>query len=167
MNCKDWCEAEAPILWPPDGKNWLTGKDPDTGQDWRWEEKGMTEDEMLGWHHRLDGHEFEWTPGDGDGQGGLAFFSPWGRKELDTTERLNWTDSKGSNFSPAFTVRLPDSSQGDRGEYHFRLFRTITEDKGSTGRNRRIQIPEGNVEREPQEDTTATASKLPRLMSDH
>ena len=83
-------EAKAPILWPPDAKNWLTGKDPDTGKDRRQVEKGTTEDEMAGWHHRLDGHEFEWTPGVGDGQGGLGCCSPWGRKESDTTER--WTD---------------------------------------------------------------------------
>ena len=77
--------TDAPILWPPDAKNWLIGKDPDAGKDWRGEEKGTTEDEMVGWHHRLDGHEFEWTPGDGDGQGGLACCDSWGRKESDTT----------------------------------------------------------------------------------
>ena len=86
-------EAEAPILWPPDAKNWLLGKDPDAGKDWRQEEKGITEDSMVGWHHRLDGHEFEQASGVGDGQGGLACCSPWGHKELDTTERLNWIDS--------------------------------------------------------------------------
>ena len=83
-------EAETPTLWPPDAKNWLIGKDPDAGKDWRQEEKGMTEDEMVGWHHRLDGHEFGWTLGVGDGQGGLACCGSWGHKELDTTERLNW-----------------------------------------------------------------------------
>ena len=72
-------------------KSWLTGKDPDAGRDWG-QEKAMTEDEMAGWHHWLDGHEFGWTPGDGDGQVGLACCSSWGCKELDTTERLNWTD---------------------------------------------------------------------------
>ena len=85
-------DAEAPILWPPDAKNWLLGKDPDAGRDWRQEEKGMTENEMVGWHHWLDGHKFEQALGVGDGQGGLACCSPWGHKELDTTERLNWTD---------------------------------------------------------------------------
>ena len=80
------------LLWPPDAKNWLTGKDPDAGKGWRWEEKGMTEDEMVGCHHRLNGHEFEYTLGDGDGQGSLACCSPWGHKELDMTERLNWTE---------------------------------------------------------------------------
>ena len=81
-------EAETPILWPPDAKNWLTGKDPDAGKDW--EVKGTTEDEMVGWHHWLRGHEFEQAPGVGDGQGGLVCCSPWSHKELDTTERLNW-----------------------------------------------------------------------------
>ena len=83
-------EAETPILWLPDAKNWLIGKDPDAGKDWRQEETGMTEDEMVGWHHRFDGHEFEQTPGVGDGQGSLACCSLWGRKELDMTEWLNW-----------------------------------------------------------------------------
>ena len=86
-------EAEAPVLWPPHVKSWLIGKDCDAGSGWVQEEKRMTEDEMAGWHHRLDGHEFEWTPGDGDGQGGLVCFDSWGRKEPDTTERLNWTDA--------------------------------------------------------------------------
>ena len=85
-------EAETPILWPPDGKSWLIGKDSDAGRDWGQEEKGMTEGNMAGWHHRLDGHEFEWTLGVGDGQGGLVCCSSWGRKESDTTERLNWTE---------------------------------------------------------------------------
>ena len=82
-------EAEIPILWPPDVKSWLTGKDPDAGKDQRREEKGRTEVEMVGWHHWLNGHEFGWTSGVGDGQGGLACCSPWGYKESDTTERLN------------------------------------------------------------------------------
>ena len=83
-------EAEAPILWPPDAKSWLIGKDPDAGKDWRRREKGTTADEMVGWHHWLDGHEFEQALGVGDGQGGLACSSPWGHKESDTTEWLNW-----------------------------------------------------------------------------
>ena len=70
--------------WPPDTRNWLTGKDPDAGKDWRWEEKGLTEDEMVGWHHWLSGHEFGWTLGDGDGQGSLACGSPWGNGDFDT-----------------------------------------------------------------------------------
>ena len=87
-------EAETPILWPPDAKNWLFGKDPDVGKDWRQEEKAMTEDEMVVWHHWLDGHEFEQAPGVGDEQGSLACCSPWGHKELDTAEQLNWTELK-------------------------------------------------------------------------
>ena len=85
-------EAETPMFWPPDVKNWLTGKDPDAGKDWRQEEKGTTEDEMVGWHHWFNGHEFEQTLGVGDGQGSLACCSPWGHKESDTTEWLNWTE---------------------------------------------------------------------------
>ena len=85
-------EVEAAILWTPDAKSRLIGKDPDAGKDWRQEEKGMTEDEMVGWHHRLNGHGFEQAPGAGVGQGSLACCCPWGRRELDTTERLNWTE---------------------------------------------------------------------------
>ena len=83
-------EAEAPILWPPDAKNWLTEKDPDAWKDWRQEEKGTTEDEIVGWHHQLDGHKFEQALGGDDGQGSLACCSPWGHKESDTTEQPNW-----------------------------------------------------------------------------
>ena len=83
-------EAETPILWLPDAKRWLIWKDPDAGKDWGQEEKGTTEDETVGWHHQLDAHRFRWTPGVGDGQGGLACYSSWGRKESDTTEQLNW-----------------------------------------------------------------------------
>ena len=82
-------EAEAPILWPPDAKNWFIGKDPDAGKDWRQEEKGTTKEEMAGWHHWLSEHEFKQAPGDGDGQESLACCSPWGHKELDMTEWLN------------------------------------------------------------------------------
>ena len=85
-------EVETPILWPPDAKSWLIWKDPDAGKDWRWDEKGTTEDEIVGWYHRLNGHEFGWTPGVGDGQGGLACCGSWGHKESDTTEWLNWTE---------------------------------------------------------------------------
>ena len=80
------------ILWPPGAKSWLIWKDPDAGKDWGQEEKGTTEDDMVGWHHRLDGHGFRWTLGAGDGQGGLACCGSWGCKESDTTERLNWAD---------------------------------------------------------------------------
>ena len=85
-------EAEAPILWLPHVKSWLIGKDSDAGRDWAQEEKGTTEDEIAGWHHWLDGHDSEWTPGVGDGQGGLACCDSWGRKELDTTKWLIWSD---------------------------------------------------------------------------
>ena len=85
-------EAETPILWLPDAKNWLTGKDPVAGKDWRWDEKGMTEDEMVGWRRWLNGCDFEQTPGAGDAQGSLVYCSPWGCKESDLTEWLNWTE---------------------------------------------------------------------------
>ena len=85
-------DAEAEIPWPPHAKGWFIGKDPNDGRDWEQEEKGMTENEMAGWHHRLDGHEFKWIPGVDDGQGGLACCNLWGRKESDTAERLNWTE---------------------------------------------------------------------------
>ena len=81
-------ETEAPILWPPDVKNWLIGKDPYVGKDWRQEDKGMREDEIVGWHHWFNRHESEQTPGDSEGQGSLVCCSPWGHKESDTTE---WT----------------------------------------------------------------------------
>ena len=83
-------EAETPILWPPDVKSWLIGKDPDAVKDSGQEEKGRTEDEMVGWHHRLDGHGLGWTPGVGHGQEGLVCCGSWDCKELDTTEQLNW-----------------------------------------------------------------------------
>ena len=88
-------EAKAPILWPPDAKSWFIRKDPAVGKDWRQEETGTTEDEMVGWHHRLNRHEFEQTPRVGDGQGGLVCCSPWGHKESDTTEQLNWIRKRG------------------------------------------------------------------------
>ena len=98
-------EAEAPILWLPDVKSWLTGKDPDAGKDWGQEETGVAEDEMVGWHHWLNGHEFEQTPEVGDGQGGLACCSPWGRKESDMTEWLNWTELR--DFPGPVVENLP------------------------------------------------------------
>ena len=85
-------KAETPVLWPPHAKSWLIEEDSDAGRDWGQEEKGTTEDEMAGWHHWLDGRESEWTPGVGDGQGGLACCDSWGRKESDTTKRLNGTE---------------------------------------------------------------------------
>ena len=86
-------KAETPVLWPPHVKSWLIGKYSDAARDWGQEEKGMTEDEMAGLHHWLDARESEWTPGVGDGQGGLACCDSWGRQELDMTERLKWTDA--------------------------------------------------------------------------
>ena len=85
-------EAETPILWPPHANSWFIGKVLDAGRDWGQEEIGTTEDEMAGWHHWLNGHESEWTLGVGDGQGDLACYDSWGRKESDTTEQLNWTE---------------------------------------------------------------------------
>ena len=82
-------EAETPILWPVDEKSWLIWEDPDAGKDWRWEEKGMTEDEIVGWHHWLKGHEFEYTPGVGDGQGSLVCYSPWDHSQ---TQLSDWTE---------------------------------------------------------------------------
>ena len=104
LNAEAEAEAETPILWPPDAKNWLIGNDPDAGKDWRQEKKGTTEDEVVGWHHWLDGHEFEQVLGIGDGQGSLACCSPWGRKESDTTERLNWTELKWSHWCLHFVT---------------------------------------------------------------
>ena len=97
-------KAETPVLWPPHAKSWLIGKDSDAGRDWGQEEKGTTEDEMAGWHHQLDGREFEWTVGAGDGQGGLVCCDSWGRKELDTTKRLNWTECVGHFFICLFAI---------------------------------------------------------------
>ena len=94
-------EAENPILWPPEAKNWLAGKDPDAGKVWRQKEKGVTEDEMVGWHHWLDRLESQQLPGVGDGQERLAHCSLWGLKESDTNERLNWTELE-SGKNPAF-----------------------------------------------------------------
>ena len=96
-------EAETPILWPPDVKSWVIWKDPDAGKDWGQEEKGTTEEEMVGWHHRLSGHGFGWTPGVGDGQGGLVCCGSRGRKESDMTERLNWTEL---NWIPSIRLFL-------------------------------------------------------------
>ena len=85
-------KGETPVLWPPDVRSWLIGKDSDAGKDWGQEKKGMTDDKMAWWHHWLNWHKFEWTLGVGDGQGGLVCCDSWGRKESDTTERLNWAE---------------------------------------------------------------------------
>ena len=100
-------KAEASILWPPDAKNQLTGKDPDARKDWGQEEKGATEDEMVGWHHQLNGHEFEQTPGDGEGQGNLVFCGPWGRKELYTTRAVK----RRQHYYSYYLTRLCNSLQ--------------------------------------------------------
>ena len=97
-------EAETPILWPPDVMSWLIWKDPDAGKDWGQEEKEMTENEMVGWHHWLNGHWFWWTPGVGDGQGGLMCCDSWCCKESDMTERLNWTEG---TVSSVLAWRIP------------------------------------------------------------
>ena len=113
-------EDETLILWPPDGKNWLTGKDPDAGKDWQQEVKGTTEAEMVGWYHWLNRHEFEQAPGVGDGQGGLVCCSLWGCKELDTPERLNWTElhcSAGDPISIPWSGRSPGEEDGNPFQY--------------------------------------------------
>ena len=106
-------EAENPIPWPPDGKSWLIGKGPAAGRDWGQGEKETTEDEMVGWHHRLNGHEFGWALVVGDRQGGLACCSSWGRKEMDMTERLNWTELNFLKALPHLSLNfmLPANSQ--------------------------------------------------------
>ena len=99
-------EAETPILWPPDVKSWLIWKDPDAGNDWGKEEKGTTEDEMAGWHHRLDGHGFGWTLGVGNGQGGLVCCGSCGCEELDMTEWLNLIENNKTNHLILYRNRL-------------------------------------------------------------
>ena len=101
-------EAETPILWPPDVKNWLIGKDPDAGKVWRQEEKGTTEDEIVGWHHWLDGHQFEQAQWVGDRKGSLKSCSPWGHKELDmTANELNWTELNAIYRFNMIPIKLP------------------------------------------------------------
>ena len=137
---RTYAKAETLVLWPPHAKSWLTGKNSDAGRDWGQEEKGMTEDEMAGWHYRLDGREFEWTPGVGDGQGGLACCDSWGRKESDTTERLDWTELNSLNVSL---------------EYHTEVFwehwSQITNDKSLTWltvQTHMWKVWEGGIEKE-------------------
>ena len=108
-------EAETPILWPPDVKKWFIWKDPNAGKDWRQEQKGMTEDKMVGWHHRLNGHGFGWTPRVGDGQGGLPCWGSWGHKELDMTEQLNWLKviwEKGLNNKIIWYNKMKNKNPG-------------------------------------------------------
>ena len=111
-------EAETPILWPPDVKNWLTGKDPDAGKDWGQEEKGTTEDEMIGRHQSLNGYEFEWAPGVHDGQGSLACCSPWGCKESNMTKRLNWTEL---NWGLRYAGEIWETMAAANWEWHMLL----------------------------------------------
>ena len=119
-------KAETPVLWPPHAKSWLIGKDSDAGRDWGQEEKRTTEDEMVRWYHRLNGCEFEWTPGVGDGQGGLACCNSWGHKELDTTERLSWTELSSDHLKAdrCLVSAVSITRKGSR-----------TEDTGLGGRN--------------------------------
>ena len=103
------CEAETPLLWPPNGKSWLTAKDPDAGKDWRQEDKGTTEDEMVGWHQWLNWHECEQAPGNGEGQGSC---SPRGCKEPDTTEWLNRGGRHSAKWATGMTtLNLPNNSR--------------------------------------------------------
>ena len=156
-------QAETPILWPPDVKNWLTGEDPGPGKDW-WQEKGATEDEMVGWHHRLDGHGFGWTPGAGDGQGGLVCCSSWGRKELDMNERLNWTEliygqlifnqgsknvqfGKDSLLNKGFWKNWTDTCKGMKPDYHHTPYTKINSNwiKDLKIRPENTELLEGNL----------------------
>ena len=122
-------EAETPIFWPPDVKNWLIGKDPDARSGWGQEEKGTLEDEVVGWHHLLNGHQFEQSPGVGDGQGGLACCSSWGCKESDTTVQLNWTELKAKFTNKFISVNLLIISPTLRGvNYLLFLFQCILGD---------------------------------------
>ena len=108
-------EAETLKLWPPDAKSWLIWKDPDAGKDWKQEEKGTTENEMVGWYHQLDGHGFGWTPGVGDGQGGLARSDSWGcRVRHDWATEMNWTELRRGNGNSLTPVYLPGKSHGQR-----------------------------------------------------
>ena len=132
-------EAETPLLWPPDAKNWLTGTDPDAGKDWRWEEKGTTEDEMVGWHHRHNGHEFEQAPRVGDGQGGLACCSPWGHKESDRIgDWTDWTDyvlcSRRWRSSIQSVKTRPGADCGSSHELNIAKFRLKLKNIGKTTR---------------------------------
>ena len=109
-------EAETPVLWPPHAKSWLPGKDSNGGRDWGQEEKGTTEDDMAGWHHRLDGCESEWTPGVGDGPGGLACCDSRARKESDMTEQLSWTELNARSSWVLYSVLWIMSFSGSASE---------------------------------------------------
>ena len=128
-------KAETPVLWPPCAKSWLIVKDSDVGRYLGQEEKGTTEDKMAGWHHRLDGHEFEWTPGVGDGQGGLACCNSWGRKESDTTEWLNWTELNW------YGNKIDNLEEMDRSLEKFNLPRLNQEEIEIISRITQLQAP--------------------------
>ena len=116
---KNDAKAETPVLWPPDAKSWLIGKDSDAGRDWGQEDKGTTQDEMAGWHHWLDGCESEWTLGVGDGQRGLVCWDSWGHKESDTTERLNWTELSVSTYETLKYVLDEEKNEWNpKNKYH-------------------------------------------------
>ena len=151
------------ILWPPDAKSWLIGKAPDAVKDWGQEEKGA-EDEMVGWHHRLNGHGFGWTPGAGDGQGGLVCCSSWGRKELDMNERLNWTEliygqlifnqgsknvqfGKDSLLNKGFWKNWTDTCKGMKPDYHHTPYTKINSNwiKDLKIRPENTELLEGNL----------------------
>ena len=105
-------EAEAPLLWPPNGKSWFTAKDPDAGKDWKQEEKGTAEDEMVGWHHQFNGHEFEQTLISSKGQGSLECCSPWGHKGSGTERLSDWTTTRGAESLVQEVKMLPDVGCG-------------------------------------------------------
>ena len=134
-------KAETPILWPPHAKSWVIGKDPDAGRDWGQEEKGTTEDEMSGWYHRLDGHGFGWTPGAGDGQGGLACCGSWGHKELDMTEQLNWTDRRISFLFSRIELIVNDQQFTERREEEKPL---LQKHQGRVSKSGRARCPWGS-----------------------
>ena len=128
-------EVETPILWPPHAKNWLTGKDPDAGIDWKQEEKGTTEDEMVGWRHRLNGHEFEQASRVGDGQGRLVCCNPWGRKESDMTEWLNWIENHCRWWLHPWNSKAPWKKSYDKPRQHTKKQRHYFASKGSSSQS--------------------------------
>ena len=127
-------KAETPILWPPHAKSWLIWKGSEAGRDWGQKEKGTTEDEMAGWHHWLDGHEFGWTPLVGDGQGGLACCNSWGHKESDTTEQLNWTELNWINNKSVSKTNILIYRFSTRYIKHMTLRRQLRNSLGSVFR---------------------------------
>ena len=125
-------KAETPVPWPPHAKSWLIGEDSDAGRDWGQEEKGMTEDEMVGWHHRLDGHEFEWTPGNGDGQGGLAYAIHGVTKSWTRLTELNWTEVSDLFWPPVSwaTMCFSDLNRDTEFQQQVNLFFCVAKNEG-------------------------------------